>query len=255
MTRTGLSFSAVVLVASLGTAACSKDPVPAQQPQPYAGGYQTQPGQPGQPGAYPQQPGAYPQQPGAYPQQPGTVPQQPGTVPQQPGTVPQQPGQPAPAGSTPFPGIPGLGGGTAPSGAGGGTAQAMDPNFAALAAGPLSLFANTEAPGMQKDGAMVAGNFQAGQTLEGTFTFQPGKCYTLVAQGAGITSIGLEMQYVTPLPGLAPSIGKSSQAGSQASIGGKANCLRPISPFPAQAKFIVTARTGAGMAAAQLFSK
>ena len=52
------------------------------------------------------------------------------------------------------------------------------------------------------------------------------------AQGAGITSLGLEMQYVTPLPGLAPSIGKSSQGGSQASIGGKANCLRPISPFP-----------------------
>ena len=255
MTRTGLSISAaVVLVASLGAAACSKDPVPAQQPQPYAGGYQTQPGQPG---AYPQQPGAYPQQPGAYPQQPGAYPQQPGTVPQQPGTVPQQPGQPAPAGSTsPFPGIPGLGGGAAPAGgAAGGTAQAMDPNFAALAAGPLSLFANSEAPGMQKDGAMVAGNFQAGQTLEGTFTFQPGKCYTLVAQGVGITNLGLEMQYVTPLPGLAPSIGKSSQSGSQASIGGKANCLRPISPVPAQAKFIVTAKAGAGMAAAQLFSK
>jgi hypothetical protein len=131
----------------------------------------------------------------------------------------------------------------------------MDPNFAALAAGPLSLFANTEAPGMQKDGPMVAGNFQTGQTLEGSFTFQPGKCYTLVAQGAGITSLGLEMQYVTPVPGLAPSIGKSSQNGAQASIGGKANCLRPISPFPAQAKFIVTAKAGAGMAAAQLFSK
>jgi hypothetical protein len=242
VTRTGLSFSlAVVLVASLGTAACSKDPPPAQQPQPYAGGYQAQPGQPG---AYPQQ-----QQPGAYPQQ------QPGAYPQQPGAAPQQPGQPAPAGSSPFPGIPGLGGGAAPAGASGGTAQAMDPNFAALAAGPLSLFANTEAPGMQKDGPMVAGNFQTGQTLEGNFTFQPGKCYTLVAQGVGITSLGLEMQYVTPLPGLAPSIGKSSQSGTQASIGGKANCLRPISPFPAQAKFIVTAKAGAGMAAAQLFSK
>ena len=39
------------------------------------------------------------------------------------------------------------------------------------------------------------------------------------------------------------------------SIGGKANCLRPISPFPAQAKFIVTAKAGAGVIAAQLFSK
>ena len=264
MTRTGLPFFAVVLVASLGTGACSKDPPPAQQPQPYAGGYT---GQPGQPGAYPQQPGAYPQQPGAqpgaYPQQPGAqpgaYPQQPGAYPQQPGAqpgaYPQQPGaQPGPPAS-PFPGLPGLGGAPAGGGAGGGSAQAMDPNFAALAAGPLSLFANTEAPGMQKDGAMVAGNFQTGQTLEGTFTFQPGKCYTLVAQGVGITNLGLEIQYVTPVPGLAPSIGKSSQAGAQASIGGKTNCLRPISPFPAQAKFIVTAKAGVGMAAAQLFSK
>ena len=63
------------------------------------------------------------------------------------------------------------------------------------------------------------------------------------------------MQYVTPLPGLAPSIGKSSQTGAQVSIGGKANCLRPISPFPAQAKYIVTAKAGAGVIAAQLFSK
>ena len=108
---------------------------------------------------------------------------------------------------------------------------------------------------MAKDGPIVAGNFQAGQTLEGSFTFQPGKCYTLVAQGAGLSAVGLEMQYVTPLPGLAPSIGKSSQSGAQASIGGKANCLRPISPFPAQAKFIVTAKAGAGVIAAQLFSK
>ena len=73
--------------------------------------------------------------------------------------------------------------------------------------------------------------------------------------GVGVSSVGLEMQYVTPIPGLAPSIGKSSQSGAQASIGGKANCLRPISPFPAQAKFIVTAKAGAGVVAAQLFSK
>jgi len=265
VTRTGLSLSLLVsLVPLVALTACgSKDPQPAQQPTPYG----AQAGYPQQPGAYPQQPGAYPQQPGAYPQQPGMAPQpgaQPG-FPQQPGAAPAPaPGQPgaAPApgqpGASPFPGIPGFPA-PAPSGGGGGasggTAQPLDPNLAALAVGPLSLFANSEAPGMQKDGPIVAGNFQTGQTLEGAFTFQPGKCYTLVAQGAGITSIGLEMQYVTPLPGLAPSIGRSSQSGAQASIGGKANCLRPISPFPAQAKFIITAKAGAGVGAAQLFSK
>jgi len=178
----------------------------------------------------------------------------------QPGQpAPVQPGgaAPAPSSTSPVPGIPGFPA-PAPSGGGGasgGSAQALDPNVAALATGPLGLFASSEAPGMAKDGPPIAGNFQAGQTLEGAFTFQPGKCYTLVAQGAGVTNVGLEMQYVTPIPGLAPSIGKSAQSGAQASIGGRANCLRPISPFPAQAKFIVTAKSGAGLAAAQLYSK
>ena len=117
-----------------------------------------------------------------------------------------------------IPGIPGLPGSTPPaSGGATGSAQALDPNLAALATGPMALFANSEAPGMAKEGPVVAGNFQAGQTLESGFTFQPGKCYTLVAQGAG-PQIELEMQYVTPLPGLAPSIGKS-KAGAQTSIG------------------------------------
>ena len=249
MTRLPLSLAALFVAVSI--AGCGKDEPPPQNPQqPYAGGYQGQPGQPGQYGQ-PQQGGFPQQQPGP---QPGGFPQQqPG---QQPGGFPpggQPGGQPAPGG---FPGIPGFpapapGGG----GASGGSAQALDPNLAALAVAPLGLFANTEAPGMAKDGPVVAGNFQTGQTLEAPFTFQPGKCYTLVAQGAGVTGVGLEMQYTTPIPGLAPSIGRSSQTGAQASIGGKANCLRPISPFPAQAKFIVTAKAGAGVIAAQLFSK
>jgi hypothetical protein len=129
----------------------------------------------------------------------------------------------------------------------------MDPNMAALATAPLGVFANSEAPGMQKEGPTVAGTFQAGQTLESTFTFTPGKCYTLIAQGVGPT-LQLEMQYVTPIPNVNPTISKSN-AGAQTSIGGKGQCLRPISPFPAQAKFIVKATAGQGLAAAQLYSK
>jgi hypothetical protein len=141
------------------------------------------------------------------------------------------------------------------AGGGGGTAQPLDPNLAAAATTALGAVAATEAPGMTKDGPTVAGNFQEGQTLEGTFTFQPGKCYTLVAAGAGITQLDVEMQYATPIPGLAPSIGKSTQSGPVASMGGKNNCLRPMSPIAAPAKFIVKATKGAGLAAAQLYSK
>jgi hypothetical protein len=253
--RFGL-LSLLALTTSASIFACSKDPPPPNQPQGFNGQYQA--GYPQQqPGGYPQQqPGGYPQQqPGA---QPGPQPGQPGPQPGQPGPQPGQPGQqPAPSASGGFPGIPGFPG-SQPSGGGsstGGTAQPIDPNLAALAVGPLTLFANTEAPGMAKEGPTIAGNFQEGQTLEGQFSFVPGKCYTVVAVGAGPTEIDIEMQYVTPVPGLNPSIGKDTQKGSQASIGGKGNCLKPISPIATNAKFIVRAAKGAGVAAAQLFSK
>ncbi len=252
MNRTGLLTVLAAASALSLLAGCSKDQPPAQQPQAYQGQY------PQQPGAYPQQPGAYPQQPGAYPQQPGAYPQQPGAYPQQPGQQPApgpQPGPqpgPAPSGGLQIPGLPGQQPSGGPSG---GSAQAIDPNLAQLAVAPLTIFANTEAPGMAKEGPTVAGNFQEGQTLEGSFTFQPGKCYTVVAVGAGIQEIDIEMAYVTPIPGLNPTIGKDTQKGSQASIGGKGQCLKPMSPFPANAKFVVRAAKGAGVAAAQLYSK
>jgi hypothetical protein len=246
--RTGLlSLLAVSTTVALFAGCGGNDPPP-NQPQAYQGQYP--------PGQYPQQPGAYPQQPGAYPQQPGAYPQQPGAYPQQPGAQPgPQPG-PQPTANGGFPGIPGMPGGQpASGGASGGTAQQIDPNLAALATGPLTIFANTEAPGMAKEGPTLAGNFQEGQTLEGSFTFQPGKCYTVLAVGAGIQEIDIEMQYVTPIPGLNPQIGKDTQSGSQASIGGKGNCLKPLSPIATNAKFIVRATKGAGVAAAQLYVK
>ncbi len=258
----GFCHSLSIVTALTALSACGgADKPTASQPQPYAGGYPpgtnaagSQPG--ANPGAYPAQPGAgYPAQPqpGGYPtQQPGAYPPsapQPGSYPTQQGPQPGQATAPS-AQPTLLPGLP-----PAPASSGGSTAQALDPNLAALATAPLGIFANTEAPGMQKDGPIVAGNFQEGQSMEGAFMFQPGKCYTLVGAGAGVSQLDLEIQYVTPLPGLTPSIGKSSQRGSQASIGGKTNCLRPISPFPAQAKFIVRAGKGAGLAAVQLYSK
>jgi hypothetical protein len=124
-----------------------------------------------------------------------------------------------------------------------------------VAIGPLTIFANTEAPGMTKEGPIIAGNFQEGQTVEGQFSFTPGKCYTVVAVGAGPQEVDIEMQYVTAIPGLNPSIGRDSQKGSQASIGGKGNCLKPLSPIAANAKYIVRAAKGAGVIATQLYVK
>ncbi|HRH01031.1 MAG TPA: hypothetical protein PLR99_32530, partial [Polyangiaceae bacterium] len=162
------------------------------------------------------------------------------------------PGQPAPGGIPGFP-MPGA----APAGGSGGTAQVIDPNMAQLAVGPMMMYANSEAPGMQKEGNLAAANFSTGQTLEGAFTIAPGKCYTLVAAGVGVTSIDLEMFIVTPIPGLPPgSFAKNASKGAQTSIGGKANCVKlALSPVPVNAKWVATAKGGAGLVAVQLYSK
>ena len=249
-------FSTLV-IATLFSAACKDDP-PANTAQNYNGqpGYpQGQPGNP-QPGpqtgtqpGYPQ-PGAQPgyPQPGAQPgyPQPG-APTQPGT-PTQPGapTQPQIPGFPQPGGS--------------PT-AGGGTAQPIDPNLAGLASAPLLAIASTEAPGMAKEGNMMAGNFTTGQTMEEGFNMAPGKCYTAVAVAAGPGSqIDLSFVPVTPIPGFQASFGnvagKPSPTGSQAVLGPKSNCIKfAFSPVPVQTKLVATMSKGNGMAAIQLFSK
>lgn len=239
-----LKLAATIALTSLALTACGKDEPPPQTPP---GTYGAQPGQPG----YTGQPG-YAGQPG----QPGYT--QPGAP--QPGAP--QPGYPQPgaqptAQPTAQPGIPGFPG-TAPAagGAAGGTATQIDPNLAGLAAGPMMLYANGEAPGMAKEGNLAAGNFQPGQTLEGNFTIQPGKCYTLVAAGAGVSSIDLEMFLVTPIPGMQGSFAKNTNKAAQTSIGGKANCVKlALSPVPVQAKWVATAKAGAGIIAVQLYSK
>jgi hypothetical protein len=64
------------------------------------------------------------------------------------------------------------------------------------------------------------------------------------------------MVAVTPIPGQSPQLGKDTSTGAQASLGGKGNCIKlALSPFPIQAKYIITATRGAGLAAAQLYVK
>lgn len=249
-----------IVIASLSSMACGDK---TDQPPATAQNYNGQPGYPQQPGQYPQQPGAYPQQPGqpgAYPQQPG----QPGAYPQpgqptQPGAYPQ-PGQPTQPTQPGLPQIPGFPQQPA-AGASGGSAQAIDPNLAQMAALPLTQLGNTEAPGMAKEGAMLAGNFQTGQTMETSFNMAPGKCYTAVAVAAGPGSqIDLSFMPITPIPGFQASFGsaqgKATATGSQAVLGSKAGCIKlALSPMPVQTKLVATMSKGAGMATIQLFSK
>ncbi|WP_437828697.1 hypothetical protein [Sorangium sp. So ce1153] len=276
MLRTIGVLSAMVLTAALA-AGCqqreaSTSPNYANQPPP---GYYQQPGyqqpgyqqpgyqqpgyqQPGyqQPQQYPPPGYQQPQQPGYQPAptQPAPTTQQP--APQQPGTAPTAPG----GFPWPFP-IPGqtTTGGQQPAPSGGGTssgsASAIDPNFASAATIPLNNLAATEAQGMTKEGGPIAGQFSAGQTLEQQIQLMPGKCYTVLGVGAGITELDISLVALTPIPMGSSVLAQDTLTGSNAALGGRGNCFRWSLPVGINAKYIVKATAGSGIAAAQLYVK
>ena len=164
-------------------------------------------------------------------------------------------GLPFPIPST-LPTFPGAGG-APPAGS---NAQAIDPNFAGVATFPLNAFAQTEAPGMAREGNLIAGNFQEGQILEQPITLQGGKCYTVLALGVGgIQEVDIAL-VATPqvaIPGFNGVVARDTTSGTQASLGGKGNCYKlPFpAPFSTPAKYVIKVSKGAGIAAAALYVK
>ena len=217
------------------------------QGQPAPGGYQ-QPAPGGYQQPYPQQPapGGY-QQP--YPQQPGQpAPQQPaptGTAPAPGGfQSPTIPGLPAPGAAAPQQG-----------GQAGGSAARIDPNVAGVATVPLMAFAQQQAAGMQREGNVAAAQFQEGQIMEEPVNLQPGKCYTVLAVGAGVAEGDIGLQLTTPMPGMNPALAQDTAAGQQAPRGGGCNCHQWPWPMAGQAHDVSTATRGSGVVAAQLYVK
>lgn len=128
-------------------------------------------------------------------------------------------------------------------------------------AGPLAGIviqgaAGNDARGMQPEGSAFAGNFQQGQTLEQSLQLEPGKCYTVVAAGGpGINELDVQIM-VQPAPILPPQpVAQDNQTGPNATLGGGGNCWRNASPIGLPAKVVVTARSGGGMAVAQIYKK
>ncbi len=219
---------------------CGGSEPPPNDPNQYANGagqYGQQPGQPGQPGQYGQQP----QQPGQYGQPTSQYPTQ------QPG----QYGQPAPAApaAPTQPGLPGMPGQAASS-----TGSATPLPMAAMLTPGLQAIAASDAQGMAADGQSFAGQFQEGQTLEQPLNIQAGKCYTIVAMGAGIQQLDIQLvAQQAPLPAVV--LAQSNTTGAQASLGGKGQCFRNPLPIGGPGKVVIKATRGAGMAAAQVFVK
>lgn len=106
---------------------------------------------------------------------------------------------------------------------------------------------------MSKEGRGVTGNLRQGETLVRSFQLTPGRCYTALAVGVGVVEIDASLVLASPLPGLPPVLAYDTTTGPTASLGGKGRCYKWSAPLPTPAKLVITARTGTGFAAGQLY--
>lgn len=135
-----------------------------------------------------------------------------------------------------------------------GSAQPIDPNLAGAAGALLDKFAGSLAPGMSREGAPIAANFQTGQTMEQIIPLQTGRCYTVVAAGPTVQAWDFSLILVTnPLP-LQPVLAHEVQNGTPAALAGGGNCFK-WNFLPAQARVVVKVDQGGGVAVAQVYGK
>jgi hypothetical protein len=149
-------------------------------------------------------------------------------------------------------------GGASNPGAQSSPATPIAPVMAAVATLPLQAMAQSDAPGMQADGGAFAGNFQEGQTLEQVINLQAGKCYTVVAQGAGAVQEVHVQIAVTPMQGMSQVMAQDGGTpGPIAVLGSKKNggCWTFMSPVGLPGKVLLKVTKGSGLAAAQVFVK
>ncbi|HNS95900.1 MAG TPA: hypothetical protein PLJ27_00620 [Polyangiaceae bacterium] len=133
----------------------------------------------------------------------------------------------------------------------------FDPAVQQLLAAQLVPIAQTDAKGMKKEGEIISGVLQEGQSLEQIAMLQPGKCYTVVGLGMPmVQELDIVMAPLIPLPG-APNLpmAQDLKTGAQATMAPAPDCYKHVLPLPIQVKIIVTAKTGSGPVGAQLYVK
>jgi len=114
--------------------------------------------------------------------------------------------------------------------------------------------AQQQTAGMKEDGPAMAAQFQQGQIFEQPFQLQPGRCYTVVGVGMGITELDIEIVVHQP-PAPEWVAAADQMTGPQAVVGGGNNCFKNPLPVGGPAKVRLKATGGAGVAMAQIFSK
>lgn len=108
------------------------------------------------------------------------------------------------------------------------------------------------APGMSPDGQVAKGNLAEDGHIDFVVNMDPSKCYAIVAYGAGIADLDVNL--------LAPPLynflaGQDGMAGPTAVIGAAPKPMCPIIPMAVPYKIDLHAKKGGGQVAAQLYSK
>ena len=120
--------------------------------------------------------------------------------------------------------------------------------------------------GMKSDGDTVCLMLAEGQTVSASFSFAPGGCYSFIAFGLpNVTEVDIRVKPdlgSPPNPLLAPLASFTgaidADTGPSAVIGRKNDCIKHpggLVQIPFAAKAEVTARTGSGPVAVQVFRK
>jgi len=142
-------------------------------------------------------------------------------------------------------------GGTAPVST---QATAIPAVMVPLAGEVLRGTAQQQTAGMTEDGPAIAAQFQQGQVFEQSFQLQPGRCYTVVGVGLGITELDVEIVVHQP-PAPEWLAATDQMTGPHAIVGGGNNCFKNPLPVGGPAKVRLKATGGAGVAMAQIYSK
>ena len=119
---------------------------------------------------------------------------------------------------------------------------------------PLGQQAATHARGMQPLTPITAGNFRQGDVLEQQIQLLPGKCYTALAVGAGISEMDIQLIALQPIPGVSnPVLSQDRTTGRNAVMAGAPNCYKWPWPFGINAKVVYRARAGSGVGAGRVY--
>lgn len=111
-----------------------------------------------------------------------------------------------------------------------------------------------EAKGMKPDGQLMSAKLSPDGHAEGSFTIQPGGCYTVIGFGGmGVFEYQINVLTAPPMP---PQVlAQSNAGGATPTVGPNDQCLRSPAGLPMPVKIDMHVVRGQGLVGAQVYKK